>query len=439
MRYVFFKNRQESDLEHTQPAETGRESLKCTVRISIVDMVVLRVRTRRAGDSPQPEFLYQIFPPDALPLVATLPRGTFPVSIPYYSNSGCGYIITKSMPTGKKGFVLVYELKPSRNYEAVNAIFQGREYGMEEFVAYASRWTGHNAGTLHRVPGKFLYFAPTRDQWNVIRRDHGYMAVDPAIFGAGLSADVLQKRERVTASGVIARVPLLACEVKGTRLVPYFRKVELTFDGRPNPQTRWNSFREYLRIKARESLPPDGITGNFPAWLEELKNDSRFESWVFRAGRLFGARTEWWGDQNRRYAEHEGIDFAEGRDADGLIRPIPEGTPVRALEHGEIAVILDDFLGKTILVRHPQTVNQQESVLYTQYSHILPAGISASGVAKGQILGRVGRLTKSTVPAHFHFAAAWIPRALPPASLTLSHLHPGYVPVTLIDFNTLIE
>ena len=418
--------------------ETGSKTARCIVRVSIADMVALRVRTRRAGDSPQPEYLYQVFPPNALSLIATLPRGPFAVSIPYHSNSGCGYIITQSLPTGKKGFVLVYALKPSRNYEAVKAIFQDKEYDIEGFVAYASRWTDLNAGTLHRIPGKYLYFAPSRDQWNVIRRDHGYMAVDPSSFGAGLSAEVLQKRERITASGVIARIPLFACEVKGTRLLPYFRKVELTFDPNPDLPAHWISFREYVHIKALESLPPNGIAENFPVWLDELKKGSGFESWVFRAGKLFGACTEWWGDQNRRYAEHEGIDFAEGRDSDGLLRPMPEGTPVRAIEDGEIAVVLDDFLGKTILIRHSQTVNKQGSVLYTQYSHILPVEFPASAVAKGQLLGRVGRMTRSKVPAHFHFAAAWVPQTLPPSALTLSHLHPGYVPVTLINFNTLI-
>ena len=101
----------------------ANSSIYCTLRVSIVDMVVLRVRARRAGDAPQPEFLYQVFPPEALPLMATLPRGAFAISIPYHSNSGCGYIITKSMPTGRKGFVLVYALKPNRRYEAVKAMF----------------------------------------------------------------------------------------------------------------------------------------------------------------------------------------------------------------------------------------------------------------------------------------------------------------------------
>lgn len=417
----------------------GSDHARCTLRVSIVDMVVLRVRTRRAGAAPQPERLYQAFPTEALSLVATLPRGDFPVSIPYHSNSGCGYIITRKAPTGTGGFVLVYALRPNRRYEAVRAILRGREIGMGELFAHASSWTGAHAGTLHRVPGKYLYLAPTRDQWNIVRRDHGYMAVDPACLAAGLTAEVEAGSRRLNAAGIVARVPLLACGVAGTRFLPYFRKAELSLDAGPGPQRDWISFREHMRIKAGESVPPEGIAEHFPAWMDRLREESGFQSWYFRSGRLFGACTEWWGDRNRRYAEHEGIDFAEGRRPNGLVGPIPEGTPVRAVADGEVGAVLDDFLGRTILVRHPHLVNRQGSVLYTQYSHIVPGGVPGSAVRGGRILGTVGRLTRSKVPAHLHFAAAWVPPSLLAPALTLGHLHPGYVPVTLIDFNPLVE
>ena len=417
----------------------GNETSRCKIRVSIADMIALGVRTLGAGKPLQPEFLYQILPQDALPLIATLPHRNCAVSIPYHSNSGCGYVITKSLPTGRKGFVLVYALKANRRYEAVKAVFQDKSYDIEEFHAYAIQWTRMHIGTMHRIPEKFFYFAPFREQWNVIRRDHGYMPVDPAYFSAHLSAEILEKRQRIRASGVIVRIPVLAGEEKGTRLPPFFTKVKLTFDAHPGIQTRWISFEEYVRIKARESAPPDRIAENFPEWLNELKKESGFVSWVFRPGKLFGSRREWWGDRNRRFAEHEGIDFAEGRNSGGKLIPIPEGTPIRAIEDGEIAAVLDDFLGKTVLVRHPQTVNRQGSILYTQYSHILPVDVSASAVSKGQVLGRVGRTTQSKAPMHFHFAAAWVPQILPASELTLSHFHPAYTPITLINLNRLLE
>jgi len=417
----------------------GNETSRCTIRVSIADMIALGVRTQGAGMPLQTEFLYQVLPPDALTLFATLPRRKCAVSIPYHSNSGCGYVITKSKPTGRKGFVLVYALNANRRYEAVKAVFQDKSYDIEEFNAYASQWTRMHMGTIQRIPGKFFYFAPFREQWNVIRRDHGYMPVDPSYFSADLSAEILEKRQRIRASGVIVRIPVLACEEKGTRLSPFFTKVELTFDAHPSIQTRWMSFKEFVRIKARESTPPNRIAEKFPEWLNRLKEESGFVSWVFRSGKLFGSRREWWGDRNRRFAEHEGIDFAEGRNSSGKLIPIPEGTPVRAIEDGEIAAVLDDFLGKTVLVRHPQMVNRQGSILYTQYSHILPVAVSASAVSNGQVLGRVGRTTQSKAPIHFHFAAAWVPQILPTRELTLSHFHPGYTPITLINLNNLLE
>jgi hypothetical protein len=416
-----------------------KEPSRCTIRVSIVDMIALGIRTQGAGKPQRPEFLYQVLPPDALTLFATLPRRKCAVSIPYHSNSGCGYVITKSLPTGRKGFVLVYALKANRRYEAVKAVFQDKSYDIEEFHEYASRWTRMHVGIMHRIPEKFFYFAPFREQWNVIRRDHGYMPVDPSYFSADLSAEILEKRQRIRASGVIVRIPVLACEEKGTGPSPFFAKVELTFDAHPDIQTRWTSFEEYVRIKVRESAPPNRIAEKFPEWLNRLKEESGFVSWVFRSGKLFGSRKEWWGDRNRRFAEHEGIDFAEGRNSGGKLIPIPEGTPVRAIEDGEIAAVLNDFLGKTVLVRHPQIVNRQGSILYTQYSHILPVDASASAVSKGQVLGRVGRMTQSKAPMHFHFAVAWVPQILPASELTLSHLHPAYTPITLINLNRLLE
>ena len=92
------------------------ETSRCTIRVSIVDLIALSVRTQGAGKPLRTEFLYQVLPPDALPLIATLPRKKCAVSIPYHSNSGCGYVITKSLPTGRKGFVLVYALKANRRY-----------------------------------------------------------------------------------------------------------------------------------------------------------------------------------------------------------------------------------------------------------------------------------------------------------------------------------
>ena len=96
------------------------------------------------------------------------------------------------------------------------------------------------------------------------------------------------------------------------------------------------------------------------------------ESWLIRPGMFFGDCMEWWGDLNRRRSEHEGVDFAEGLDSSEQITNLPEGTPVRAMLSGEVVSVLDDFLGKTLLVRHPEVVNKSGAVLYTQYSHILP-------------------------------------------------------------------
>jgi murein DD-endopeptidase MepM/ murein hydrolase activator NlpD len=402
-------------------------------------MVALQVRAKGAGNSTLPEFLYQVLPLNALSLLATIPRGSFAVSIPHQTDSGVGYTIHMSLPPYRDGFVLVYVLQPNRRYEAAAALFQNKEYEISDFIAYADQWMEARAGTLRHIPEKYSYFAPSRESWNVIRRDHGYLACDPSNGNACLTSEILQQRQGREASGVIARAPISAGHKHPSQPLSCFERIELTFDLHPNAQSCWIPYEEYLRVQAMQSIPPDIIAINFPEWLKRFAEDCGFESWAFRPGMFFGDRIEWWGDRNRRRSEHEGIDFAEGRQSNGRIAGIPEGTPVRALEDGEVAAVLDDFLGKTIVVRHPRFVNKDGAVLHTQYSHILPDMVSGATVFKNQVLGKVGRLTTSGAPAHFHLAAVWIPQFIPASRLTLGHIHPAYTPVTLINLNCLIE
>jgi len=409
-----------------------------TIRISIADMVALRVRTRGAGNTPQPECLYQSLPLSALSLIATVPRGRLAVSIPQHFNFGGGYVITKSLPPERDCVVLVYALKPNRCYEGVKVLFQDKDYEIEEFILYADQWMKTHVGTMCQIPEKYACFAPSKEQWNVIRRDNGYMAVDASNFSKDAPADIVQERQGEETSGVIARIPVLESDRQDCGPLSYFERVGLTFDLHPNPRGNWISFEKFIEAQTLASLPPDVFATNLPGWLKRFAADAGMESWTFRPGMVFGDRIEWWGDRNRRLSEHEGIDFAEGLCSKAQVRKIPEGTPVRALDNGEIISILDDFLGKTILVRHPSTVNKDGSVLYTQYSHILPDVAAGSTIQKEQVVGRVGRLTESTAPVHFHLAAAWIPLSIQPDALTLDLLHPAFTPVTLIDLNKLI-
>ncbi|MFC1523618.1 peptidoglycan DD-metalloendopeptidase family protein [Thermodesulfobacteriota bacterium] len=78
---------------------------------------------------------------------------------------------------------------------------------------------------------------------------------------------------------------------------------------------------------------------------------------------------------------------------------------------GVVARVIDDFLGKTIFVRHglhEQTIRR----LYTIYAHVEPRPDIKQGaeVAAGGILGEIspGKRTVSACPPHLHLSVALI-------------------------------
>lgn len=413
---------------------------RSTIRLSIADMIALGVRTKGGGDPARPLLLYQNMPVRAMSLMATVPYGDFTVSIPARKDTGCGFTIRRTLSTIGEGFTLVYALRPNRCCEAVKVLFHDRSYGIDEFYDYADRWLAVYAGALHRVADRYAFLQPSRELWTVIMNDRGYVAHDPAKLGVGSTIDNPHNRRGGDGSGVTVRIPLLEGDGRMAGPLSCIERVELTPDSHPGPESRWLSFDEFIKARAVDAQPPDGIARNFPDWLKQSAVEGGFESWIFRPGMLFGDRFEWWGDGNLRRSDHEGIDFAEGRRPDGKVAGVSDGIPIRAIEDGRVVSILDDFLCKTIVIGHPQIVNKNGAVLHTQYSHILPATESfGSMVAGNQIIGHVDRLTSAKAPVHFHFAAAWVPSDLSPDELTLNHLHPGYFPITLINFNGLLD
>jgi murein DD-endopeptidase MepM/ murein hydrolase activator NlpD len=395
------------------------------------------VRTRGEQDRALPEYLYQELSMNALSLMATLPRGTFAVSIPHQSESVPGYPIRKSPPSAAEGFVVIYSAQPNRRYEAVEILCQGRSFGIAEFCEFANRSLENQIGRMRTIPERFAYFAPARDLWGVIQRDNGYTALDPSRMESSLTVALLQSRQLRQSSGVLARIPVQTGDRMAQQTpLPIFARVELTLESKPCLQSNWVSFDEYQRTRALQSQPPAVIIPAFREWLVRFTTESRFESWIFHPGMRFGDPIEWWGDRNRRRTEHEGLDFAEGKQMSGQICAIPGGTPVRAMAEGQVVSLLQDFLGQTVVVCHTGVTDETGRVFHSLYSHIQPeVGLSGKFVSKGQILGQMGKSTSLGAPAHFHLTAAWIPQSIPPGHLTLDHIHPGFAPVVLINFN----
>ena len=416
------------------------ESALCILRISITDMIALRVRARGAANSDLPEFLYQALPASAMSLMATIPRGLHGISIPHQNEWGDGYPILNTPPPATDGFVIVYARQKNARYEAVNILFKGETFDIAGFHEIACRWMEKNVGSLETVRERYGYFSPGIDLWGAILRDNGYTALDPTMLASDITGKIRNRREGVTDSGVFARIPIR----RGNRqsigtVLPVFTKIELTLDPNPGPRTHWIGIPQYHEMRAGEACPPSSIITDFREWLARLTNESGYKKWVFRLGMLFGDHIEWWGDCNRRRTVHEGIDFVEGLTANEGIQPIPVGTPVHVMADGEIVACLDDFLGKTLVVRHPGSARENSDIFHTLYSHIRPVIEGLGPVAKGRLIGQVGKSTNALTPAHLHLAGAWIPRSIRPDAIGLEHINPGFAPVKLASFNDLLE
>jgi murein DD-endopeptidase MepM/ murein hydrolase activator NlpD len=403
------------------------------LRISIADMIALHVRTQLDKSLARPEHLYQWLPTKAMALMATIPFGNFAVSIPHQSDLGGGYPILESPPTMVDGFTVVYARQPNSRYEALKVLFQSQEYEIDAFYAAARQWVKALEGSLKIIPGRYAYFIPTRKLWGVILRDNGYIALDPSIIPSEITPELLENR--ADNGNMIARVPIYSSDKQASGdSLPVFQQVELTLDPHPTQHSIWTDFVEHQKARAIRAQSPECIIPDFREWMQSLAAESGFVRWIFRPGMLFGDRIEWWGDGNRRRTEHEGLDFAEGLLPDATIRNIPEGAPVRAITDGEIVAFLDDFLGKTVVVRHSWIVDQNGDVFHTLYSHIQPEELLSGPVAKGRLLGRVGKSTAAGAPAHLHLTGAWIPQAITSAEIRMDHIDPAFVPVVLINW-----
>ncbi len=408
-----------------------------TLRISASDMTALHVRTCPRNAS-RPQFLYQALPDKAAGLIATIPTGAFAVSIPHSSDLRKGYEILRTPPPDGNGFMIVYALQPDRRYVAVEIRFHGRSYGIADFRETARQWM-QSSGDTEYVSGQYGYLAPNLDLWGVLLRDHGYIALDPLQISSDITPELQSRTRDRQGSGIIARIPVeIRYTMQAATALPVFARVELTRDAHPAPQSHWISFDEYRESRTKQSRPPASIIPDFLEWMKRLSAESKLRCWVFRPGMLFGDCTEWWGDRNRRRTQHEGLDFAEGIGIDTTLQAIPEGTPVRAMADGEVLSLLDDFLGKTAVIRHSAMFDTSGRVFHTLYSHILPETGLHGPLAKGQLLGTVRKSTNAATPPHLHMAGAWIPQDHGPEEITLDRVSHAYSPVMLADFKNLI-
>jgi murein DD-endopeptidase MepM/ murein hydrolase activator NlpD len=137
--------------------------------------------------------------------------------------------------------------------------------------------------------------------------------------------------------------------------------------------------------------------------------DDRLAHWILRPGMLSGAPVKWWGDGGKRIAPHEGLDLCFYRDQAHEIHRLHPGTRIPAMYDGTVVRVLDDFLGRTVVIAH--SLPEGDGAFYTIYGHIVPReGLDVDrSVREGEFVARLTDASRSRDNAlpHLHVSLGW--------------------------------
>jgi hypothetical protein len=132
-----------------------------------------------------------------------------------------------------------------------------------------------------------------------------------------------------------------------------------------------------------------------------------FKGWVFCTGMLFNSTDKWWGDRGKRDKPHEGLDLCLYKDRNGTILRLGNKAKVPAIYDGKVIVIIDDFLGKSIIIEH-SFPDRDSSRLCTIYGHTIPRDNLHVGniVEEGDIIATLTgpSRSKSNIFPHLHIS-----------------------------------
>ncbi|MBI5663623.1 MAG: M23 family metallopeptidase [Nitrospirae bacterium] len=128
-----------------------------------------------------------------------------------------------------------------------------------------------------------------------------------------------------------------------------------------------------------------------------------FKEWIFNPGMLFKAGKKWWGDGGKRSNAHEGLDLCLYRNRQGMIVRLEAGMAVPAMYDGTVVKIIDDFIGKSVIIDHSFTSQRR---FCSVYGHTVPEqGMKAgSRVSEGDVIAALsdpGQSKKGLFP-HLH-------------------------------------
>lgn len=150
--------------------------------------------------------------------------------------------------------------------------------------------------------------------------------------------------------------------------------------------------------------------------MNRLAEDEGFGGWHFKKGMQFNECEKWWVGEGDRTHAHEGVDFCFYKTKQENIKTLCLDTLIPPLYGGEIVSIFDDFIAKSILVRH-QFVSETDQQLYGLYGHLDPlAGICAGGkIRQGEQIATIAdtAIKKRAMLPHLHISTIWLPPSFP--------------------------
>jgi murein DD-endopeptidase MepM/ murein hydrolase activator NlpD len=143
---------------------------------------------------------------------------------------------------------------------------------------------------------------------------------------------------------------------------------------------------------------------------ENALDERGFEEWIFFPGMLFNALDKWWADQGKRKKPHEGLDLCLYRDRRNRVHRLDEKTKIPAMYDGVVVRIVNDFLGKSVIIEHALS-DSDNGKFCTIYGHTNPhAGLRVGRIVKqGDIIATLADSGKSkaNILPHLHISLGW--------------------------------
>jgi murein DD-endopeptidase MepM/ murein hydrolase activator NlpD len=162
----------------------------------------------------------------------------------------------------------------------------------------------------------------------------------------------------------------------------------------------------YGKVMSEPALNKSRFTGLLMR--NSVAEEDGFKEWIFCPGMLFNALGKWWGGRGKRARPHEGLDLCLYRNRQDRILRLEQGMTVPAMYDGVVVKIIDDFLGKSVIIDHSLPGLRVCSI----YGHTIPhRGIGAgSRVNEGDVIAVIagtGRSKTGLFP-HLHITVGLI-------------------------------